>query len=364
VFTKVINTRLVSWAEAANLQREEQAGFRKGYSTVDNMFILQSFIQKYCSRKGGRFYTLFVDFSKAFDTIPHPLLFYQLMTKGLHGNVLKVLRSMYSSLQSCVRTPQGLTELFDCARGTRQGCMLSPFLFSLYVAEIVTMLDEADCKGVFINEDFPNVTSLLFADDLVLCADSVGRLQKMIDVIVRFCERWGLAVNISKTAVMVFRNGGPLRENEKWYFRGEPLRVVSFYKYLGAMFTPKLVWTMCQKTLASQARKGLYLLRKYNYACNGLPPALQFELFDKMIAPILLYGAEVWGFNRADHIEGVQTVFCKHVLGVPSGTANLAVHAETGRLPLYVHYYRRCVKYWITMLNMPNYRYPRACYSM
>ena len=51
VFSKVINNRLISWAEAGNLYKEEQAGFRKGYSTVDNMFILQALTQKYCSKK-------------------------------------------------------------------------------------------------------------------------------------------------------------------------------------------------------------------------------------------------------------------------------------------------------------------------
>ena len=194
IFAKIINNRLVTWAEQCEVQKEEQAGFRKGYSTVDNMFILQALIQKYCSRKGGRFYTIFVDFSKAFDTIPHALLFYQLMTKGVHGKVLNVLRSMYSSLQSCVPTPGGLTDTdsFNCNRGTRQGCMLSPFLFSIYVSELITMLDEADCRGTFVSEDVNNCSALLFADDLFAGADTVGRLQKMINVISDFCERWGL----------------------------------------------------------------------------------------------------------------------------------------------------------------------------
>ena len=294
------------------------------------------------------------------------MLFYQLITKGLHGNILKVFRSMYSSSLSCVRTQHGLTEMFKCTRGTRQGCLLSPLLFSLYVAEIVTMLEEADCKGLFLNADVPNITSLLFADDLVIFADTVGRLQKMIDVISKFCDRWGLSVNLDKTSVMVFRNGGPLRHNEKWFLRGKLLKVVSFYKYLGAMFTPKLVWTFCQKTLASQARKGLYLLKKYNYACNGLPLTVQWDLFDKMIAPILLYGSEVWGFSEAENIERIHTEYCRHIglLGVPSHTPNVAVLAETGRMPLYLLYYKRCIKYWLKLLRMPNTRYPKACYSM
>lgn len=364
VFSKVVNNRLVNWAEDTGIQKEEQAGFRKRYSTVDNIFVLQSLIQKYCSKKAGRFYVLYVDFSKAFDTIPHALLFYQLMSKGVHGKILKVLRSMYGSLQSSVRTPNGLTDFFKCERGTRQGCMLSPFLFSLYVGELVNMFEENQCEGVYINESTPNISCLLFADDLVTCADTVGRLQHMIDVVVLFCKKWGLEVNLDKTKVMVFRNGGPLRENEKWWFCGKPLKVVNGYKYLGTVFTPKLVWTQCQKTLASQARKGLYLLRKYNYACNTLPIDVQFELFDSMISPILLYSAEIWGFDVADNIEKVHIGFCKYVLGVPSHTCTVAVLAETGRHPMYIHYYKRCIKYWLKLLNMPESRYPKACYTM
>lgn len=364
IFSKIVNARLVHWAETHGVEKEEQAGFRKGYSTVDNIFILQSIVQKYCSKKGGRFYALYVDFSKAFDTIPHGLLFYQLISKGVHGKILKVLRSMYSSLQSCVRTPHGLTEFFKCERGTRQGCMLSPFFFSLYVGELVTMFEEEECKGIFVSESAPNIACLLFADDLVACADTVGRLQHMINVIHRFCCKWGLTVNLIKTKVMVFRNGGPLRRNEKWYFNNELLEVVNGYKYLGTLFTPKLSWSQSQKILAAQAQKGINMLRRYDYKCNILPVNIQFELFDKMIGPILLYGSEIWGFSVTDHIEKVQNSFCRYILGVSTHTPTLAVLAETGRYPMYVQYYKRCAKYWIKLLSMPDSRYPKACYKM
>ena len=84
---------------------------------------------------------------------------------------------------------------------------------------------------------------------------------------------------------MVFRNGGPLRKNETWYFEGKKIEVVSIYKYLGTIFTPKLVWTSCKKTFAAQAQKGLFLLRKYDYMCNNLSPKMMFEMFDTMVTP-------------------------------------------------------------------------------
>lgn len=155
--------------------------------------------------------------------------------------------------------------MFTCFDGERICCEQKGF-------------QDNECQGVFVDQSIPNIPGLLFADDLVVCADTVGRLQHTIDVIVKFCKRWGLEVNLDKTKVMVFRNGGPLRNNEKWYYNGKLMEVVNGYKYLGVIFTPKLVWTQCQKTLSTQAKKGLFLLRKYNYVCNSLPVDVLFEL--------------------------------------------------------------------------------------
>ena len=73
--------RFVRWEDENGLQYEEQAGYIKGYNTIDYMFTLQSLVQKYISKEKGRYCVLFIDFSKAFDMIPHSLLWYTL--KGL-----------------------------------------------------------------------------------------------------------------------------------------------------------------------------------------------------------------------------------------------------------------------------------------
>ena len=96
IFNKVLNVRLTSWANENNLFNESQAGFRRGfrakYCTVDQIFTLQGMIQKYISKKRGRFYALFVDFSRAFDGISQKLLWYKLHSIGLHGDILAVLK--------------------------------------------------------------------------------------------------------------------------------------------------------------------------------------------------------------------------------------------------------------------------------
>ena len=161
--------------------------------------------------------------SSQFDSIPHTHLWYHLLQDGIHGRIITVIRSLYSCLRSCVKVPEGLTEFFRCTVGTRQGCMISPFLFALYVNELVRLLDELGCPGMRIDEAFSNVNLLMYADDIALMNDTIGRLQNSIDILSTFCDKYGLMVNMSKTNVIIFRNGGPIRHNEHVFYRGDPI---------------------------------------------------------------------------------------------------------------------------------------------
>ena len=84
---------------------------------------------------------------------------------------------------------------------------------------------------------------LLYADDMAMCSDTVGRIQKRIDVLGQFCEKWAMIVNLTKTKIVVFRRGECLKQNEKWYYNGGKIKVVPSYKYLGIFFTSKLKWS-------------------------------------------------------------------------------------------------------------------------
>ena len=98
IFTSIIHKRLYDCSESNKIIDEAQAGFRRGYSTIDNIFTLQSVIQKYISKGRGRFYCLilFVDFSKAYDRIDHSKLWKSLSSKGINGKILAILKAMYA----------------------------------------------------------------------------------------------------------------------------------------------------------------------------------------------------------------------------------------------------------------------------
>ena len=101
---------------------------------------------------------------------------------------------------------------------------------------------------------------------------------------------------------------------------GNEIEVVSFYKYLGFYFTPKLVWTRTKDVLARQAKKATYSIFGFQKLFGHFSPADAFKLFDTMIKPIACYGAEIWGYGYSDEIEKIQTIFCKRYIGLKSNT--------------------------------------------
>ena len=86
-------------------------------------------------------------------------------------------------------------------------------------------------------------------------SDTVRGLQAQIRIIANFCQRTGMRVNLSKTKVVVFRNGGFLREYERWYFDGQPIETVSAYKYMGLHITSKLIWTHAKKLFSYTSKE-------------------------------------------------------------------------------------------------------------
>lgn len=368
MFTKILCTRLTRWADSNNKLPEEQAGFRKGYSTVDQIFNLQGLIQKYLSKKGNVFYCGFVDFAKAFDCVNHEKLFYALLKQNLHGRIIKVLQDIYANVKAEVKAGDGLSDSFRCKSGVRQGCILSPFLFAMYINELSTMLNDGNDyiyqTGIYISDVFRNITHLLFADDLVLLSDSVAGLQRKFNILSKYCKKWNMKVNLDKTKVVVFKNGGHLSSREKWSYDGNTVSTVNCYKYLGLIFSCRLKWGKACKTLAQQASKALNMVKSCLVKLGRRDPVVAFKLFDAMITPILFYGAELWGTHYQKDIETVHQKFCKWLLCTGNTTNNNIALGECGRQELCVNYMCKPIKYLLRLFRMQDNRLPKQCFNM
>lgn len=95
----------------------------------------------------------------------------------------------------------------------------------------------------------------MVVDDVSCLANTVIRLQRLTDLIQKFCKSVGMKLHLNKTKIMVFRNGGKVKQTERWFYQGIEIEIVSMYRYIGIYFTPKLIWTKTKEVLAMQAQK-------------------------------------------------------------------------------------------------------------
>jgi len=363
-YTSILNTRLYTWLESNNLISECQAGFRRKYSTVDQIFTLYAVIQSQINKKGRKLYVAFVDFRKAFDSVQHNKLMQCIQDQGVQGKFFAALQAMYRSLKSCVRANFELTEMFDCPIGVRQGCVLSPTLFSLFVNQLADQINERGKHGVQLFPDIMELFILLFADDVALISTTPSGLQNQLNVVKTCCNKIKLDVNIDKTKVMVFRKGGFLGKHEKWFYDGKCLEVVNNYCYLGFRFTTMISAKNGTQHLVTKGKKAVVQLNRVFRKYKEMTVNTFFNIFDKKIQPILLYAAEVWGINQLEHIEKVHMMACKRFLGVPTKTPNKMIYGDLYRYPLYVNSYTACIRYWFKLLQMNNERLPYKAYQM
>jgi hypothetical protein len=362
-YTSILNRRLYNWLEVHDKIAENQAGFRKDYSTSDQIFNLYSVVQKYLCQKGKKLYVGFVDLKKAFDSVQHNILLNALRQDGVHGKFLTAIESMYSSLLACVRSGNEYSEFFECPAGVRQGCVLSPTLFSVVINKLAKHINEFGTHGIQLSPLF-ELFILLFADDVALLSDTPGGLQNQFNLLKLCCEKLKLTVNKEKTKVMVFRNGGILNKYEKWVYEGQPLEVVNSFCYLGYTFTPRLSPAIGVENLVSKAKKALFLICRAFFNCTSMSKEVYFKMFDAKVQSILLYSSEIWGFFELNNLEVVHMQACKRFLGVPTTTPNKMVYGDLHRHPLYILSSMRAYKYWIRLLKMDDKRLPKICYNM
>ena len=111
---------------------EEQAEFRYGRACVDQIFILADIISTR-RQAGKKTYTCFIDVKKAYDRVWRNGLWMSLWKRGVRGRLWRVIKDYYNKVESCVRLDDGNTEWFDINVGVRQGCVLSPILFDVFI---------------------------------------------------------------------------------------------------------------------------------------------------------------------------------------------------------------------------------------
>ena len=366
IYTSIINKRLYNWAETNNKINEEQAGFRRNYSTIDHIYTLHA-IASNClyGNKRSKLYAAFIDFQKAFDTVNRNKLWDILEKIGVSTKMLNTLKAIYASVKAVIRVGHEKSTEINCPKGVRQGCLLSPLLFSLLVAEVAYKVAEGGRTGYQLVPGAQEIFALLFADDMVLLSLTPSGLQTQINNLKIAAESLGLIINLNKSKILVYRKGGYLGKQEKWSLGNEPIEVVNGYKYLGYTLTTKLSIETPLSEFAGKAKGKVITIFKTLYKLGKIEPSIFFKLFDAQIKPMMLYAAELWGIASDESIATIEKVHmfaCKRLLGVTPRTPNALVQAELNRYPLKIDAQTRAVKYWAKLQRLEDHRLPKQAY--
>lgn len=162
------------WAENSGALPEGQSEFRKDRGCIDNIFVLHSILFQNVEFRHKTIYALFVDYEAAFDGVPHYDLWYKLGRVEVSGKIIRFLSQLYRQAELVhmnVSIPVG--------RGVLQGDSISPLLFSLYISDIEHYFREKGLSGIPI-DDSTDILILLYADDIVILADSPSDMRNKI----------------------------------------------------------------------------------------------------------------------------------------------------------------------------------------
>ena len=310
IVLKVLDERLKG--KIAEHVDEEQYGFRKGKGTRNAIFVLRMIMERLIEKQKD-IYMCFVDFEKAFDTVKHNCLIETLKKYGVDGRDIRVMAQLYWQQKAVVRIGEDSSEWINIEKGVRQGCVLSPDLFSLYTQ--IVMDELAEYEGVKIGGR--NINNIRYADDMVMIADSQEKLQTLMDKLILECSRVGLRINKGKTEVMGItkrRDRLPVTINVE----GSALKQVETFRYLGSLVCEDARCDAEIKTRIGIAKANFGSMRKVLTNMN-ISIHLRLRLLRCYVWSGLLYGCESWNISSEmqKRLEATEMWFIRRMLRVP-----------------------------------------------
>jgi ribonuclease HI len=363
IYGMILQTRLMQFCESQNILSEEQNGFRPDRSCTDNIYSLVELLQ---TRSAMHMKTVlcFVDLKKAYDVVFRDGLWKRLLDVGIIGRMWEILVNIYRDTRSAVFVNGQLSDSFEVQRGVRQGCVLSPLLFAIFIDGLVSEI-RATNAGICI--DSFTLSLLLYADDIVLTADNAVNIQRMLDVLHRYSMQWRFVINTQpdKTAVMFFN--GVKHDNDTTFVLGQqPIAVVQQYTYLGVEITSPLSWHMLREKLLTRARRNMYRAWAMGTRAGLLTVRTNTQIYTALVRCHLEYAAEVCGctIDKAwTSAELIQLRMGKLILHCPTHTSDEAVIGELGWWPIMERHSMLRLRWWARLITMKESRWPYIIYQ-
>ena len=307
IFEKIVQKQLYNYLNDKNLLYDSQHGFRENYSTESAVIELTDYIKLHVDNQHIPI-CLFLDLSKAFDTINFDILLLKLKHMGLSNMALNWFESYLKNRKQFVTFNGCNSDFLETKTGVPQGSVLGPLLFLIYINDLCNVSNLF--KVICFADDSTLIISICYSSTTCkLCSNSNIFNNNMINLELNKIYNWfcinKLSINPEKTKFMIFKNKQRdlsnitlpiLKLNEKTIER------VHKFLYLGIYMDEDLTWEPHIDYIANKISKNNGVLKRIK---NTVPRQTLKLIYFALIHPHLNYGTLLWGYNL-DRIENLQ----------------------------------------------------------
>ncbi|MCH9657352.1 reverse transcriptase family protein [archaeon] len=288
IFTRIIANRLEKLMDES--QSLEQAGFRKGFGTMDHIHTINQLKEK-CQEYKLPLCLSFIDYEKAFDSVEINSIINSLTAIGTPTTYTNLLNDIYTNCKSIIKLNSSSNEI-TINKGVRQGDTISPKLFTTCLELVFRKLNWTENRNG-ININGKSLNHLKFADDIVIITHELKENEQMMNELQEASKSVGLKINLSKTKILI-NNHVP---DTTVKLNNINIEILENFTYLGQTISLK------DKTQTQEIRKRIRLgwaaFGKLSYILkSNLPQCLKTKVFNQCILPIMTYGAETWNLSK------------------------------------------------------------------
>ena len=355
VFELLLNTRAEHWRVHEQLVSPPQAAFSAFHSPEMHVLTLREMISM--RRKAGAdTYALFIDFKSAYDSVHHSMLWHVVRRMGFPESVIRVLADWYRSRTGYIKSGRRRSPPFPIDKGMPQGGPLSTLLWNLFIETLsrrlaqipgvtVTRADTCDANKLHLFK----LTHLLFADDLVILAESPEALREALRITAEWAAAFGCTVNdgVGKTEAMCFTADPAEGEARRASLQpmqvnvvGHPplcIRWVSEYRYLGAQLNVALSVERTLNARIAMLDAVISSTFTYNRVLSNLGCHAQTQLFNTLAMAAINYLIAVLPMPAAlaAKVDARTIKVARRIFGAPRGAPAALLKLEMPGTPFH-----------------------------
>lgn len=294
IFEKLMSKRLINFINENHLLNEFQYGFREKHST---QHAILDIINKIQSNIDCKLYScaIFIDLSKAFDTVDHKILLGKLNSYGIRGIINSWFKSYLQGRTQTTSIGQSISQKNNIPLGVPQGSVLGPLLFLLYINDISVT------SKILKFHLFADDTNILYANK------SLKSIETVVNAELKKLHEWlivnKLTLNIKKSNFIIFSHSRKKSSHQvNLKIDGVHLERKEYVKYLGILLDCHLTWKPHIDLISDKISKTIGLISKLRHF---VPTSTLLTIYRSLIQPYLTYGLCAWGQAYESHLKKI-----------------------------------------------------------